>query len=255
MAELTARELESQELDKLWRDYKSTGDSQLKNQLLLNYIHLVKKLVRRMMPKYNGYNEYDDLVNCGIIGLIDAVEKFDLKHGVKFETYAVSRIRGAILDYMRSQDWAPSSLRKKINNINQVYESLEYQNGAPPSEQAVAKELGLEVDEVQNVLTKTHIFNLVYFEDTLKSSYSVNEIASTEDNSPESIYLNNELKQILADLIEDLPEKEKLVITLYYYEELMLKEIAEILNVSESRVSQVHSKVLAKIRSKLQKSI
>ncbi|MDR1117322.1 MAG: FliA/WhiG family RNA polymerase sigma factor [Oscillospiraceae bacterium] len=242
---------ENTEVDKLWLLYKKNNDIEAKNELLLHYVHLVKKLVRRMMPKYNSYNEYDDLVNCGIIGLIDAVEKFDLKHGVKFETYAITRIRGEILDYMRAQDWAPSSLRKKINAITGAYDSLERETGLQPSEQSVASELNMPVAQVQKVLAQTHIFNLVNFEDTLSAGFTAKEIPVPEEETPESILLGKEMKEILTDLIEKLPEKERLVITLYYYEELMLKEIAEILNVSESRVSQIHSKVLAKMRMRL----
>ena len=250
-----AQRVESPDIEKLWLSYKETADSDLKNQILLNYIHLVKKIVRRMMPKYNSHNEYDDLVSCGVIGLIDAVEKFDPKRGIKFETYAVARIRGEVLDYMRAQDWAPSSLRKKINYITNVYNQLEHETGQIPSDKTVADHLGIGLDDLNKVLEKTHIFNLVYFEDTLKAGYAVNEITTGDNSSPENILVNKELKSILGELIETLPEKERLVITLYYYEEMMLKEIAEILGVSESRVSQVHSKVLAKIRLKLQKTI
>jgi len=245
-------EAESGDVERLWSEYKSTGSIDAKNELLIHYIHLVRRIVRRMMPKYNNFNEYDDLVNCGVIGLIDAVEKFDLKHGVKFETYAVSRVRGEILDYMRAQDWAPSSLRKKISAISGAYEALEGQQGYPPSEQAVADSLDMPVAQVQKILAQTHVFNLVNFEDTLSSCYALNEVASSEDDIPENRLLDGELKNTLIDMIDSLPEKEKLVVTLYYYEELTLKEIADILLVSESRVSQIHSKVLTKMRARLQ---
>lgn len=243
------------DIDKLWRYYKDTGDLQAKNELLLHYIYLVKWTVRRMMPKYNSYNEHDDLVNCGVIGLIDAVEKFNLNHGVKFETYAGSRIYGEILDYMRAQDWAPPSLRKKINAVMRTYEALEARQQTPPSEETVADALNMPVSQVRKILSQTHMFNLVNFEDALSSSNAINEVSAPEENTPENTMLNKEMKKILADIINMLPEKERLVITLYYYEGLLLKDIAEILDVSESRVSQIHSKVLAKMRSKLQKII
>lgn len=243
------------DIDKLWRYYKETGDLKAKNELLLHYIYLVKWTVRRMMPKYNSYNEQDDLVNCGVIGLIDAVEKFNLDYGVKFETYAGSRICGEILDYMRSQDWAPPSLRKKINAVMKTYEALEARNHKPPTEENVAEALSMPVSQVRKILSQTHMFNLVNFEDALSSSNAINEISSPEESTPENTLLNKEMKKILADMIESLPEKERLVITLYYYEGLLLKDIAEILEVSESRVSQIHSKVLAKLRAKLQKII
>lgn len=239
----------------LWRKFKATGDQQAKDALLVGYIPLVKQVVRRMMPKYSGHSEYDDLVSCGIIGLIDAVDKYDPEVGVKFETYAVMRVRGEILDSLRSQDWAPSSLRKKINAISKTYDELEGLYGETPSEQAVASHLGLSVGQVQKVMAKTHTFNLVNFEDTLSSFYATKDVAAPDQYTPESQVMDKEVKKILVEVIEDLPEKERLVITLYYYEELMLKEIAEVLGVSESRVSQIHSKVLGKMKQKLQKII
>ena len=243
------------ELSDLWSLYKETGDIEAKNEILLNYGYLVKWIVRRMMPKYNSYNEYDDLVSCGMLGLIDAVDKFELKHEVKFETYAVSRIRGEILDYMRSQDWASPSLRKKISAITNAYEAFENLNPGQPADKSVAESLGMQVEQVQRILTQTHMFNLVNFEETLSSGNPETELKGKDENTPEEELLNKERKQLLAETIELLPEKERLVITLYYYEGLLLKEIAEILQVTESRVSQIHSKVLAKMRVKLEKII
>jgi len=251
----TKAKLTPEELGFLWITYKESGDIEAKNKILLNYGYLVKWIVRRMMPKYNNYNEYDDLVSCGMLGLIDAVEKFELKHEVKFETYAVSRIRGEILDYMRSQDWASPSLRKKISAITGAYETFENQNPGRPADQAVADSLGMQVEQVHKILTQTHMFNLVNFEDALSSTNPEAEIKSQEDNTPEDELLEKEKKQILTEVIDSLPEKERLVITLYYYEGLLLKEIANILQVTESRVSQIHSKVLTKMRTKLEKII
>ena len=244
-----------EELDHLWITYKDTGDIDAKNSLLLNYGYLVKWIVRRMMPKYNNYNEYDDLVSCGMLGLIDAVDKFKLKHEVKFETYAVSRIRGEILDYMRAQDWASPSLRKKISAITNAYETFENQNPGHPADKAVADSLGMPVEQVHKILAQTHMFNLVNFEDALTAGNTEAEIKSKDENTPEEELLNKEKKELLTEVIDALPEKERLVITLYYYEGLLLKEIAEMLKVTESRVSQIHSKVLIKMRAKLEKVI
>ena len=247
--------LEPEELDELWKTYKGTGDIETKNKILLNYGYLVKWIVRRMMPKYNAYNEYDDLVSCGMLGLIDAVDKFELKHEVKFETYAVSRIRGEILDYMRAQDWASPSLRKKINAITNAYELHESRSTGRPSDMDVADSLGMRVEQVQKILTQTHMFNLVNFEDALNSGNPDTEIGNRDENTPEEELLEKEKKELLMEVIDALPEKERLVITLYYFEGLLLKEIADILQVTESRVSQIHSKVLARMRAKLQKVI
>ena len=245
-----------EELGRLWCDFKNFGDIEAKNEILLNYGYLVKWIVRRMMPKYNNYNEYDDLVSCGMLGLIDAVDKFELKHEVKFETYAVSRIRGEILDYMRSQDWASPSLRKKISAITSAYEVYESKNLGRPVDKDVAESLGMPIDQVRKILNQTHMFNLVNFEDALGGGNNLEaEIGNFDENTPEDELLEKEKKHLLAKAIDELPEKERLVITLYYYEGLLLKEIADILRVTESRVSQIHSKVLAKMRTKLEKII
>ena len=247
--------LTPEELKQLWIIYKQSGDIETKNRILLNYGYLVKWIVRRMMPKYNNYNEYDDLVSCGMLGLIDAVDKYDIKHEVKFETYAVSRIRGEILDYMRAQDWASPSLRKKISAITNAYEVYENQNPGRPADSEVAESLNMPVVQVQKILAQTHMFNLINFEDALSSSNPESEIKGEDDNTPEDELLRKEKKEQLTEVIDSLPEKERLVITLYYYEGLLLKEIADILQVTESRVSQIHSKVLAKMRTKLEKEL
>lgn len=239
-------------LDKLWEKYKSSGDPELKNELLLNYIDLVKNTVRRMMPKYNRYNEFDDLVNCGVIGLIDAVDKFSLEHGVKFEVYAVSRIRGEILDYMRSQDWAPPSMRKKLNQIAKAYEQAESDPAITDADAYAADELDMTTEQIHKILNQSYMFNLMNFEDSISA---VNSTPVRQETLPENRVLDKELKKELVELIDRLPEKERLVITLYYYEGLLLKEIADILNVTESRVSQIHSKVLLKLKTKLNSAI
>jgi len=247
--------LSQEKLDELWSDYKSTGNIKSKNAILLNYGYIVKWIVRRMMPKYNNYNEYDDLVSCGMIGLIDAVDKFELKHEVKFETYAVTRIRGEILDYMRSQDWASPSLRKKISAITSAYEQFESKTPGQVVDKEVADSLNMPVEQVHRILNQSHMFNLVNFEDALSSQNPEAKIKTSDNNSPENELLDKENKAMLVQVIDSLPEKERTVITLYYYEGLLLKEIADILQVTESRVSQIHSKVLSKMRSKLEKIV
>ncbi len=243
------------DVDRLWELYMQDKDPDIKNELLVHYIDLVKRIVRRIMPKYKEYNDSDDLVSCGIIGLIDALDKYDINYGVKFETYASTRIRGEILDYMRRQDWAPASLRSKINRLNQAAELLESRLGRYPTDREIAEMAEMSVADVQKVLEKTHIFNLMHFEDMVSETFTAEKFSDPVDNDPESIVQNKETKKILADIIQSLPEKERLVITLYYYEEMTLKEIAAILKVTESRVSQIHSKVLVRIGYKLKRAI
>jgi RNA polymerase sigma factor for flagellar operon FliA len=242
-------------VDKLWELYMQDKDPDIKNELLVHYIDLVKRIVRRIMPKYKEYNDSDDLVSCGIIGLIDALDKYDINYGVKFETYASTRIRGEILDYMRKQDWAPASLRSKINRLNQAAEMLESRLGRYPTDREIAETVNMSIGDVQKVLEKTHIFNLMHFEDMVSDTFTTEKFSDPVDNDPESIVQNKETKKILAEIIQSLPEKERLVITLYYYEEMTLKEIAAILKVTESRVSQIHSKVLVRIGYKLKRAI
>ncbi|MDR1298925.1 MAG: FliA/WhiG family RNA polymerase sigma factor [Oscillospiraceae bacterium] len=240
-----------EDIDKLWAGYKGSGDREARDALLLHYTYLVKWLVKRMMPKYNNITEYDDLVSCGILGLIDALDKYDINHGVKFETYAVSRIRGEILDYLRSQDWAPPSLRRKINAINEAYESFESEFSEAPTDSGIAEAVDMPVTLVQKILTQAHMFNIVSFEDTLQSMHTVEEPRDSDDLSPENLLMEKETKKLLAETIDALSEKERLVVTLYYYEGLLLREIAEIMSVTESRVSQIHSRTLAKMRARL----
>jgi len=243
------------EIDKLWEIYAKNRDPEIKNQLLLHYVDLVKRIVRRIMPKYREYNEKDDLISCGVIGLMDALDKYDINYGVKFETYASTRIRGEILDYMRRQDWAPASLRAKINRINSSIEALEDKYGRSPTDREIAEDVHMSVSEVQNVLEKTHMFNLIHFEDMVTDTVYAEDFNGYGDNDPETIVQNEETKRILANIIALLPEKERLVITLYYYEEMTLKEIAAVLKVTESRVSQIHSKALGRIEYKFSRAI
>jgi len=249
------KKLTPEELDKFWKEFKESGDIDSKNEILIHYGYLVRWIVRRMMPKYNNFNEYDDLVSCGMLGLIDAVDKFNFEHGVKFETYAFPRIRGEILDYMRSQDWASPSLRKKINAITNAYEAFESKNPGKLVDQQVADSLEMPVEQVHKILNQAHMFNVVNFEDALSAGGAEADVRTQEDNSPEEELLKKEKKKIIADVIDELPEKERLVVTLYYYEGLLLKEIADMLEVTESRVSQIHSKVLSKMRVKLERLI
>ncbi len=233
----------------LWDKYQKERTSELKNELTLLYIDLVKSTVLRMMPTYKGYSSYDDMLSCGIFGLMDAIEKFDTTKNVKFEYYASMRIRGEIIDSIRKQDWAPSSLRRKIKTISNAYAELESSLGHTPTEEEVAESLGMKTEEVQKALEKSHTFNVLYFEEMAHENQAWECADATE--SMEDKLENAEMVKILGKLIEGLPEKERLVITLYYYEELTLKEIAQILGVSESRTSQIHSKAVMLLRARL----
>jgi RNA polymerase sigma factor for flagellar operon FliA len=246
-------ESQRDDLGALWVEYAETRAVELRDRLTLAYTDLVKKLVRRMMPRYGAVAEFDDLVSCGILGLIDAVERFDLSHGVKFETYAVRRVRGEILDYLRSQDWAPTSLRRRISAVSDAFDELEAAGDADNAEYKVAEKLGMTEEQVDRLLARSHMFNVMRFEEALSEGQPHREPRVAEEDLPENILLERDLSDRLSAAIEALPERERLVVTLYYYEGLLLRDIADTLGVTESRVSQLHSKIIVKLRAALER--
>ncbi|MDE7431293.1 MAG: FliA/WhiG family RNA polymerase sigma factor [Lachnospiraceae bacterium] len=243
--------------NKLWQDYMKTRNSEKRDMIILEYAPLVK-IVAGRLNMYLGYNvEYDDLVGYGIFGLIDAIDKFDYGKGVKFETYASLRIRGAILDQIRKMDWIPRSLRQKQKKIEAAISKIENEYGRTATDEEIAKEIGIDTDELQNWQGQAKITNIVSLDEFIEAS-GEKESGFVKTNSfeqPENVVIKNELKQQLADALTTLTEKERKVILLYYYEELTLKEISIVLEVSESRVSQLHTKALQKMRAKLGDSI
>lgn len=237
----------------LWKEYMSTKNSEIRDKIILEYAPLVK-IVAGRLSIYLGYNvEYDDLVGYGIFGLIDAIDKFDYDKGVKFETYASLRIRGAILDQIRKMDWIPRSLRQKQKKMEAAISKIETQYGRPAKDEEIASELGIETEELISWQGQAKITNIISLDEFVEAAgeKEVNAIKSNSYEQPESIALKNEIKQQLTDSLETLTDKERKVILLYYYEELTLKEISRILEVSESRVSQLHTKALQKMKVKL----
>ena len=237
----------------LWKEYMSTKNSEIRDKIILEYAPLVK-IVAGRLSIYLGYNvEYDDLVGYGIFGLIDAIDKFNYDKGVKFETYASLRIRGAILDQIRKMDWIPRSLRQKQKKMEAAISKIETQYGRPAKDEEIASELGIETEELISWQGQAKITNIISLDEFVEAAgeKEVNAIKSNSYEQPESIALKNEIKQQLMDSLETLTDKERKVILLYYYEELTLKEISRILEVSESRVSQLHTKALQKMKVKL----
>jgi RNA polymerase sigma factor for flagellar operon FliA len=238
---------------KLWEDYSKRRTPELQEKIIIEYAGLVK-LVAGRLSMYLGYNvEYDDLVGYGIFGLIDAIDKFDFSKGVKFETYASLRIRGAILDQIRKMDWIPRSIRQKQRKMDMAYQSLELKHGRAANDGEIAGELEITIEELENWQNQTKITNIISLDEFMEqgSESNLEPCNTTEFDQPEKIVEKQELKEILAKTIETLTEKEKMVIVLYYYEELTLKEISRILEVSESRISQLHTKALQKMKIKL----
>lgn len=238
---------------KLWEDYVKKRTPELTEKIIIEYAGLVK-LVAGRLSMYLGYSvEYDDLVGYGTFGLIDAIDKFDLNKGFKFETYASLRIRGAILDQIRKMDWIPRSIRQKQRKMDMAFQNLETKHGRNVSDEELAMELEISVEELENWQNQTKITNIISLDEFMEqgSETKVEQYLTASFDQPERIVEQQELKELLAKTLDTLTEKEKRVIILYYYEDLTLKEISRILEVSESRVSQLHTKALQKMKVKL----
>ena len=242
---------------KLWADYTKNKTPQLREKIIIEYAPLVK-IVAGRLSMYLGYNvEYDDLVGYGVFGLIDAIDKYDATKDVKFETYASLRIRGSILDQIRKMDWIPRTIRQKQKQIDDAVRAIEAETGQGASDADIAKKLGLSDEEYadwQSQMAVTNVVSLNEFNENSSDEGSAErETIASNEPGPEDIVEQDELRRMLADSLELLTEKERKVILLYYYEELTLKEVSNVLEVSESRVSQLHIKALAKMKKKLGK--
>ncbi len=238
---------------KLWKDYSKNPTAQLREKLILEYAPLVK-LVAGRLSMYLGYNvEYDDLCGYGIFGLIDAIDKFDANKDVKFETYASLRIRGSILDQIRKMDWIPRTVRQRQKQISAAISEVEAATGKTATDEQVAMALGITEEEYSSWQSQMNVTNLVSLDDFVEQGSDVadNRGLSTQPARPEEHMEKEELKQMLGEALNLLTEKERMVVVLYYYEELTLKEISNVLEVSESRVSQLHTKALGKMKNKM----
>ena len=240
---------------RLWEEYAKTKSPEIRENIILEYAPLVK-IVAGRLSMYLGYNvEYEDLVSYGIFGLIDAIDKFDFLKDVKFETYASLRIRGAILDQIRKMDWIPRTIRQKQKKIDAVIKDIEVRYGRNATDDEIAEGLGITGGEYLDWQSQMKITNVVSLNEFLEQGSEVpNEAGhtkSTHFDSPEEVLERDELKKKLAEALKILTEKERRVIVLYYYEELTLKEISNILEVSESRISQLHTRALQKMKGKI----
>ncbi len=238
--------------ERLWSAFAKNRTLETRNELVMHYVHLVRYIVLRLVPTYRKHVDFDDLMSGGLLGLMDAVDKFDQSKEVKFETYASLRIKGEIIDQIRKQDWAPISLRQKIKKVEDCFDALESANGYPPTEAEVAERLSMSPDEVKKTLDEAHTFNLVALDEMLADRSD--SLAAPLDETPESQFEDKEMKEVLVRTIESLSEREKQVVSMYYYDELTLKEIGAVLGVTESRVSQIHSKALMTLRTRMKRA-
>ncbi len=239
--------------EKLWEEYQKKPTRELREQLIIEYSQLVK-LVAGRLSMYLGYNvEYEDLVSYGIFGLIDAIDKFDMDKNVKFETYASLRIRGAILDQIRKMDWIPRTIRQRQRKLDEAIKTIEMRTGKTADDKEIASELGLDEEELANWQSQLKVTNVVSMSEFEENGPEIAMDASHNSHfvQPEDAIEEEELKQTLIESLELLTEKERRVIELYYYEEMTLKEISKILDVSESRISQLHTKALNKMKKKM----
>lgn len=244
---------------KLWKEYRATKNKELKDYFAQKYSPLVKHVAGRVAIGMPQNVEFDDLVSYGVFGLLDAIEKFDPAREIKFKTYAMTRIRGSIFDELRSVDWIPRSIRQKAKQLEQIIGMLENKEGQTVEDEAIAKELGLTGEEYSSLLTQVRGTSLVSLNDIWFLGDENDEVSFMEtlespaNLNPDVIIEKEEIKNVIVEAIKTLPEKEKKVIVLYYYEDLTLKEIGEVLEVTESRISQLHTKAVMRLRSKLSK--
>jgi len=241
----------------LWQEYRRNRDEKLRDRLILTYAPLVKYVAGRLGSGLPAHVEEGDLVSYGLLGLIGAIERYDPDRDVKFETYAIARIKGSIIDELRALDWVPRSVRARARDIERAVAELESKLGRAPNDDEIATKLGLTEDELEDSLTEISRSSIAALDELWTVSAGGDQIAlidTIEDTAgpePQSALAQTELKEAMADAIARLPEREKLVVTLYYYEELTLREIGEVLGVTESRVSQLHTKAILRLKARL----
>jgi RNA polymerase sigma factor FliA len=246
---------EQPEVQPRWRDYVQTRCPKLREAIIRDYAVLARRAVERLQIKPWGCVGTEDLLSHAIIGLIDAVDRFDPEHGTPFEGFAMPRIRGAIIDALRQLDWMPRSVRVKETQLRRAYGTLEALLGRPPTDEEAATELGIEVEELEKLVTDVARGSLLSLDDLVSGmdeGTTLGEITpGTESHDPYQAQERGEAQRRLAEAIHALPEREKLVVSLYYYHELTLKEIGGVLSVTEQRVSQIHTKALLRLSHKL----
>ena len=241
--------------EKLWLDYKRKGSEEARERLIAEYAYLAKYAVDRLNLSPSGPLGYEDLIGHAVVGLIDAIGKFDLDRGVKFESYALTRIQGEVIDVIRSLDWAPRSVRKHENELRHAYARLEIQLNRPPTDQEVAEHLGIDVAELERSLADIGQSAVLSLDEVIASGGDVLAWApDREEDDPAASAERSDQKRQLARAIDELPERERTVVALYYYENLTQKEIAAVLGVTESRVCQIHTKAVLRLSGKMSRT-
>nr|WP_156914699.1 FliA/WhiG family RNA polymerase sigma factor [Thermocrispum municipale] len=242
-------------IDALWRQFAENPTRSLRDRLLLHYAPLVKYVAGKVGTGLPTHIDTGDLVGSGIFGLVDAIEKFDPSRGWKFETYAMQRIRGAILDDLRSQDWVPRAVRSRAREVERAIERLSGKLNRTPTDEELARELDITVDELRDLYGQLRLTSVVALEELLspgRESASLVEALQDEDApDPVSVLVDRDNRRQLADAIAQLTERDRIIVSLYYFESLTLAEIGKVLGVTESRVSQLHTRAVLRLRAKL----
>ncbi len=245
-----------EEIGRMWARFKATGDPELRNRLIETYLPLVRYIAERVLAKLPQNIELDDLTSAGIFGLMDAVNGFDLKRGVKFETYCTTRIRGAILDELRSLDWVPRIVRNKAHRIDHAKVDLEGRLGRPPSDLEMREALGVSAEEFEGLIVDSAPRSMTSLNDKIRDDQSRGD-GSRMNMLPDKNALDPEdelrKKEITEFMLRGVSRKERLILLLYYYEDLTMREIGSALNLSESRVCQLHSRIIGRLKQQLQK--
>ena len=241
-----------------WDEYKKAGSSEARDQLIIHYSPLVKYVAGRVAVGLPANIEQSDLMSYGIFGLIDAIDKYDRSKNVKFETYAISRIRGAIIDELRAIDWVPRSVRFKAREVEKAYASLENRLKRPPSDAEIAGELGISIDELNHIYTQLSNVSLIALDEITSPDGEkgdklslLDTLEDTKTANPMEAFESEEMREILVEAVNKLSEREKKVVTFYYFAGLTLAEIGQVLGVTESRVCQIHTKAVLALRGKI----
>ncbi|MCP4572107.1 MAG: FliA/WhiG family RNA polymerase sigma factor [bacterium] len=243
----------------VWKRCQGESSDDARRELVNIYSRIVKYVAGRMAIGLPHYVEFNDLISAGLLGLIQAIDNFDPERGIKFETYAIPRIRGSILDELRSQDWFPRSLRRKAKQLEEAYTRLETRLGRPATDAEVAREVGVDLEEFDGLIGEVSIATIMSLDadtsgdENEGSSCLGDYLADPKTEDVEQVLARREMKDLIGRRMNELPEKEQLVLVLYYFEELTLKEIGEILDVTESRVCQIHTKAILRLKSKIQR--
>ncbi len=239
---------------KIWKEYRKTKSPELQEKLVLEYLTLVQKVVLKMASFLPPHISRDDLYGYGILGLLEAVERYDVDLGIPFPAYAQKRIKGAIIDALRKEDWVPTSLRKKAKIVEEAYFTLESELGRSATDEEIAGYLHISLPELGEWLKEIQFISIISLEEPLTegetSSYA-EQLTDKNSPNPETVSEEKEIKEILARAVGELPEKERTVISLFYYNYLSNKEIAQVMNLSDSRISQLHTKAIFRLRGKL----